>query len=643
MILQALYELAEREDLMADPDFEPKPVAWLVRVSEEGKLLGIEGTHYIPDEEREKKKPKQVAKPFSVPRESGRTSGDRAFLLFDKAEYVFGIDPESDPDKRRSEEKLTARARLFRENVADCAGPTQDEAVKAVLAFLEDVAKGAQSVALPEDCKSNDLFAFVYAPDSDQLVTDRDKVRAYWKSLRQQQGDAQASDTTCLVTGKTCLPVDKHPALKRVPGGTSSGVAMVSCNTNAFESYGLKRNDNAPVSREAAEACATALNRLLDPSYPDPRQPDRTLPRRNIRLSADTVVCYWSSSEEPETLTDSLAGLLECKPDNVKELYRSIWRGKMPPDTDRSAFYALTLSGTQGRAIVRDWFESTIADVERNLAAHFADLNIVRNAPPPRKGGHPPQIPMPVLAEALAGPAKRRSKAIPAPLAAQFVKAAFAGTSYPLAVLQRAIGRYRVEAGSDEWTAKQWNDARAAMIKAVLNRRKRFQNTQYEEVKPDMDPTTKSDGYALGNLMAVLERIQQEAIGDVNASIIDRYFSGASACPKAVFVRLLKNARHHARKAKDDPQAGGMVFRLERLMDELADRFDPKQNGFPAHLDLEQQGLFVLGYHQMRKWLWMTKDERTEWEAAHPDAPRAYLWGKAKEQPTETTATAASV
>ncbi len=143
-----------------------------------------------------------------------------------------------------------------------------------------------------------------------------------------------------------------------------------------------------------------------------------------------------------------------------------------------------------------------------------------------------------------------------------------------------------------------------------------------------MDPNISSDGYTLGRLMAVLERLQTEALGDPNASVVDRFFSGASASPKSVFTRLLKNARHHARKGKDDAQRGAMVFMLERLVDELSDRFDPKNNGFPAHLDIEQQGLFVLGYHQMRKWLWMNKEERISWEKEYAHVPRAYMWSK---------------
>jgi CRISPR-associated protein Csd1 len=215
-------------------------------------------------------------------------------------------------------------------------------------------------------------------------------------------------------------------------------------------------------------------------------------------------------------------------------------------------------------------------------------------------------------------------------LAAQILQSALSGMPYRIVILQRSIERYRAEIGRTEWSDSLRRDARAALIKAFLNRWKRFHHdtTSYEEIKPEMDPNNESPGYLLGQLMAVLERIQQAALKDVNASVIDRYFSGASAAPRTVFVRLLKNSQHHARKAMDDPATAGLVHGLERLKDELTDGFDPKDNGFPARLDIEQQGLFVLGYHQMRKWIWMNREEREQWEARYSNAPRAYLWNR---------------
>ncbi|MBU1398309.1 MAG: hypothetical protein KKH85_05395, partial [Proteobacteria bacterium] len=41
MILKALYDLAQREELVPDPNFEIKPVSWVIRVGDGGRFLGI--------------------------------------------------------------------------------------------------------------------------------------------------------------------------------------------------------------------------------------------------------------------------------------------------------------------------------------------------------------------------------------------------------------------------------------------------------------------------------------------------------------------------------------------------------------------------------------------------------------------------
>lgn len=606
MILQALYRLAQREGLMLDPDYEPKPVAWLVRVSKEGKFLGFTGTHYSELIEG-RKKPNISAKSYPLPREKAVTSGDRAFLLFGKAEYVFGQDPGGKEEQNREPSKLLNRFNLFKERVKKCYEATGDEGAKAVLRLIEDIAAGIQTIALPQECRSNDLFTFVYSPDGDRLVLERDRIRDYWKRLRQTGVISGTRRNICLISGEiTEQEIDNFPKIMKVPGGTPSGVALVSFNKSAFESYGWQSNDNAPISRSAAEACSTALNRLLHPAYPDPRQPGLTLPQRYLRLSADTAVCFWSAEGGGEEFTSVFAGLLEGNPETVKNLYQSVWRGRLPGIENPSAFYALTLTGTQGRVIVRDWFESTISAVARNLATHFSDLDIVRNTPKPRDRDLPPQIPISVILKSLAPHGD--SELIPPPLIGEMIESALHGTLYPFSILQRALERTRAEIAKSSWSDLERRDARAALIKAVLNRRKRFYSgtCQYKEVTRDMDPNNKNEGYLLGRIIAIIERMQQMAMSDINASVIDRYFASASAAPRSVFPRLLKNMRYHARKAKDDPRSAHSAGWLEGQLDKiLADI-----KSFPAYLSLDQQGLFVLGYHHQRNWLWTKKEDR---------------------------------
>lgn len=603
MILRALYKLAESRGLVTDPNFPIGNVSWVVTVAGDGTIRGI-GDLRTEDHDG-KKKPRLMPRSLPIPYQRGR-SGTKApaSFLVDNAKYVFGLPT---PDKEFSLAEGKEKSRSFRDGVAACVQATGDEGVAAVLRALDDVAAGRQRITLPPDCKSNDQFAFVYEPDKDGYVHDRPTVRAYWRDLR-QGGDVAPRSTTfrCLITGEPVGDPGNFPKVKNVPGGQSSGVALVSFNAPAFESYGLRGNENAPIARAAAEAAATALQRVVHPAFPDPRPGHGAapLPRWHVRVGADTLVCYWAAQTSGDPFLDVLAPIMESSdPAEVGELFRSVWRGQPAPVRDAGAFYALTVSGAQGRLVVRDWFEDTVADVNRHVAKHFDDLAVVRNTPTPKGRPVSEHLPLNVLLGSLAPLGKREN--VPEPLGAAFVRAALGGSRYPYALLQRAVERARAEAGRSEWADLERRDARAALIKAVLRR------TLNREVTRDMDPENKSPGYLCGRLMAVIERLQQLALGDVNAGVVDRYFGAASATPRAVFVRLLRNAQHHARKAQDEPSTAGSAIWLKRQVDEISSGFDPKHNGFPAFLPLEEQGLFILGYHQQRHALWSRRRERT--------------------------------
>jgi CRISPR-associated protein Csd1 len=610
MILQALYRLAADEALTSDPDYPLVPVAWLVIVDSNGRLAGITDTR--AEASIAAKKSKLVAKSFPVPYQAGR-SGTKApaFFFVDNAKYVFGR-PTADKEFPASEG--AQKSTWFREHIRECVDATNDAGAAAVLRFLEDVARGNQVFDVPADCRSNELFAFIYAPDVDQLVHMRPKVREYWQAVRRQAAALSATASNdgefeCIITGGTVQAPGLFPKVKHVPGAQSSGAPLVSFNASAFTSYGLENNENAPISREAAEACSAALQRLLHPAYPNPRPgvQGQPMPRRNYQLTADTVACYWSNSRGATDFLDAFANLFEPDPATIGDVYRSAWRGRPVPITDPGAFYALTLSGAQGRMIVRDWFTTSVREASVNLAKHFTDLAVVRNTPAPKGEDLPDALPLRVLLAALAPFGHRDS--IPPSLATQVFSAALRGTPYPFSLLTRAIERTRAEIGKSEWADLERRDARVAIIKAVLNRRRR-QHPSFDlpELTVALDPTNTSPGYLCGRLMAVIERLQQASLPEVNATVVDRFFGAASATPRAVFTRLLRNARHHARKAGDEASTAGIARWLESQLDAIVANFDVKANGFPAYLDLEQQGLFVLGYHQQRHELWKKRD-----------------------------------
>lgn len=105
--------------------------------------------------------------------------------------------------------------------------------------------------------------------------------------------------------------------------------------------------------------------------------------------------------------------------------------------------------------------------------------------------------------------------------------------------------------------------------------------------------------YLLGRLFAVLEKVQQEAIGDVNASIKDRYFTSACASPASVFPILLRLSQHHISKVN--------AHYHDKRIEDILNRLDIEENAIPAHLSLDDQGAFILGYYHQRKDLWTSR------------------------------------
>ncbi|MNT74764.1 CRISPR-associated protein [compost metagenome] len=101
-------------------------------------------------------------------------------------------------------------------------------------------------------------------------------------------------------------------------------------------------------------------------------------------------------------------------------------------------------------------------------------------------------------------------------------------------------------------------------------------------------------------MFAILERLQGVAQDNLNATIRDRYYGAASCTPAVVFPRLIKLSMHHAAKADERGRW------LEKLKGEV-------MAGLPAHgmpkiLNLEEQGMFAIGYYHQRERFFVKKD-----------------------------------
>jgi CRISPR-associated protein Csd1 len=369
--------------------------------------------------------------------------------------------------------------------------------------------------------------------------------------------------TQCIICGSKSAPVDKHPGVK-IPGGTTSGVALVSFNSDAFESYGLLRNENAPVCRDCADAYTTALSRLLSDRYPDPRHDGATLPRRFVRLSTDTTAVFWS--DEEASVLDLLTNFFEApRAEAVTALFESAYKGHAPAAVS-NRFYCLILTGAQGRAIVRGMHTGTVAQVEANIRSYFRSVDIGSEQP----------LPLRPLMQSLVLQGKLENLA-PGLVTDVFLAIVF-GLRFPRTLLANAVGRCRAE--------RKVTRERAALLRVYLIRNHNM------EVNVSLDTDNLRVGYRLGRLMAVLERVQAAAQNNPNKTIVDRYYGAASTRPATVFPRLVALAQHHLAKL-----TGGLQFFYQSRLGEVIDGIA----ALPPTLSLEEQGLFALGYYHQRQ------------------------------------------
>jgi CRISPR-associated protein Csd1 len=111
-------------------------------------------------------------------------------------------------------------------------------------------------------------------------------------------------------------------------------------------------------------------------------------------------------------------------------------------------------------------------------------------------------------------------------------------------------------------------------------------------------PEPESTGSLCGRLLAQLEWAQYAALGETNRTIVDRFYSAASATPQRVFPTLLRGGQAHLSKA--GRRSKGAQVLISRRLGELSAQL-MAAGGIPATLTVAGQADFALGYWQERQ------------------------------------------
>ena len=567
MILKALYDYYNRCDNLPAKGMEEKEIGFLIVLSPDGNFLRFEDCRTEKDH----------ARVYLVKKHVGRSSAAVANYLYDNSAYVLGYSEKSNGKEQLYFDTFKAKV----ESISELFPDNKD--LYAIRSFYnnsrETILDMISLDVLWEDIKKN--LSKKYSTFSFRIEGDL-KIVAEKKEILQLEDcdDETKADNLCLVSGKHGPSVDTTTAT--MIAGSQATAKLVAFQVNSgYDSYGKSKCGNAPISEEAEFAYTTALNSMLQKGS-----------RNKFMLGSRTFV-FWASnnkeaSKETEESLFELLGFSEDTNDDpnanlmkVRKVFESIYSGIMKTELD-DKFYILGLAPNSARIAVIYWSETTLKDFAEKILCHFNDMEIHDT----RKDKKPYMGIREIISSVTLG--GKMSDATPN-LPEAVVKSIFQGLPYPQTLYSACIRRIRAE--------QKLTITRAAIIKAYLNR----QSNNNKKIDIMLDKDNNNQGYLCGRLFAVLDKIQEDA--NNISSIRERYMNAASATPSAVFATILNLSVHHSEKLD-----GGRRIYFEKLKQEILDKVSA--DGFPTHLDLQDQGRFFVGYYHQRQDFFTSKKEQ---------------------------------
>lgn len=572
MILKALYDYYQRSSNLPKKGMELKEIAFLLVLDSSGNFIRFE----------DRRIDNKHAQEFLVTKSVGRTSAPKANYLYDNGAYVFGYSDKANVgDSLKCFEIFRAKIdEIYRNN------PGNSD-IEAVYRFYQNDIKTIHN-ALQNDPLWDDVvrnlnkkfsnFSFILEGDT-KLIAEKPEL------LQKPKETDRMSVNVCLISGIKSEIIETTTATM-IPGSQATA-KLVSFQVNSgYDSYGKTKGNNAPISEDAEFAYTTALNYML-----------RADSHNKFSVGNRTFV-FWASKDDEvgKQAEESLWNLLGFKDSNeddpnrsieqVRKVFNSIYSGVLKTSLD-DKFYILGLAPNSARIAVTYWAEIPLIDFSERINRHFDDMEI---------DGSKDRKPYAGLYSILSAVTLNSKISDVTPnLPEAVVKSIFQGLPYPQPLFSGCIRRIRAEAADKD--KRSVSIIRAAIIKAYLNRL----NSNEQNIKIMLDKDNTNQGYLCGRLFAVLDKIQSETSGQ--HSIKERYMNAASATPATVFATILNLSSHHSEKLKD----GRNVF-FEKVKQEIIDKIDA--NGFPAHLELQDQGRFFVGYyHQMQNFYIKNENE----------------------------------
>ncbi|HQX54273.1 MAG TPA: type I-C CRISPR-associated protein Cas8c/Csd1, partial [Planctomycetaceae bacterium] len=453
-------------------------------------------------------------------------------FLADTIARVLPVDRLIDEDKR---EKFASQRGTFWRFLRHAISELKRDDLQAAAKFadrIETDADLAERICVAVESlglSTSDLCTLALSDEMGKCLIERDDIRDWWRDFFGADFAVQQATGTkglCQVTGReTTIGASVKTKIKGlVPIGCRADAYLVT-GLDAANSFNLNGAEASMVSPEGIDGFTRALNALIANAFDGKTTSHRV---------GGVMFLFWTRQPQAQ----QFMVLFEPDPEQVASLLSTLSKGReRSVDLDNDAFYLLTISGNSARVVVRDYLETTLAGIQQALAGWFRDLTIADIS---RDGqGFPTSIfPLWQLVISTAFDSDGVAPDTPARLMA----AAIQGLPVPDSILNSCLRRLRAEG------AQGFRAARMALIKLILIR-KGIEMT--ETLDPERRGQNDGDAaYIYGRLLAVFEQIQYDALKDVGATVVDKFYGTFSAAPALVFSRLFANAQNHLRKLK---------------------------------------------------------------------------------------------
>lgn len=595
-MLQELYKYAQDKGLASKPGFKEKNVKWYISFSADGSFIGIEPA---------------LEKPYCPDIGSLANGTAKSNIIAEKAEVIFNLPNENGEYKREAKQKF------YIDSMNEAA--KTDTLFQIAMSRFADQLQTISAAYLAEKAhKPGDTISLKV--DGKPLESSTGYLE-WWESFRKSfsASDTEHEDKVrCYITGELTQPMATVPVFQglNIVGGHTKGDSLICFDKDAYRSYGFDQAANAAVSEEAMTAVNSALNDLLK--------------AQNCSILAGAKNTHWYKETPGIDVLDALnldlelnLGIEDSEADDdadkkeknaedarkIKRMYKYIFDGKSLEKPD-NRYYMMSLSGVNGRVMIRSFDEGSYDELYYSITRWYDDLTLISSN---GKGeGKFPKL-FTISTRLLkfssdGSKLKERIRDELSGLETQIIYSITHNTPLPDTVAARALAYVRSDmyaSSQDDSSprAKQIDRVSCQILKAWLNRKYKAQNKEEYIIMAELNKESPSKAYQTGRLMAVYAKIQNASLGDVNAGVVEKYYTSACTSPALVIGKLATMSQYHLSKLDK-----GLAFYFSKILEEISEKIGCS---LPATFSMTEQAEFALGYYHQNAEMSRKKNDGT--------------------------------